>query len=131
MEPASIYSATGRRKASIARVNLKNGSGAVTVNGKDIDDYFATATQRQSALQPLQVTENNKKFDVQIRAEGGGLMGQAGAASLALARALLQVNPEYRTAFRAKGLLTRDPRMKERKKSGQPGARRRFQFSKR
>jgi small subunit ribosomal protein S9 len=131
MSSASIISATGRRKTSIARVNLKNGSGAVTVNGKKIDDYFATATQRQSALQPLVATENNKKFDVQIRAEGGGLMGQAGAASLAIARALLQIDPEYRTVFRSKGLLTRDPRMKERKKPGQPGARRRFQFSKR
>jgi small subunit ribosomal protein S9 len=131
MATATIFSATGRRKTATARVNIRPGIGKVTVNGKDFEDYFVTPAQRVEALQPLQVTENQKKFDVQIRAEGGGLSGQAGAAALAISRALIQVDIAHRPVLKAKGLLTRDSRMKERKKSGQPGARKRFQFSKR
>lgn len=131
MAAASIIQATGRRKTAVARINLVDGSGTVSVNGQPIDNYFVTSTQRAQALQPLLITENNKKYDVNVRTEGGGLNGQAGATSLAIARALLQVDPELRPKLREHGLLTRDPRMRERKKSGQPGARKRFQFSKR
>lgn len=131
MATASITQATGRRKTAVARINLVEGSGTVTVNNQPIDNYFVTSTQRSQALLPLLVTENNKKYDVNVRTEGGGLNGQAGATSLAIARALLEINPELRLKLREHGLLTRDPRMRERKKSGQPGARKRFQFSKR
>lgn len=131
MATASITQATGRRKTAVARINLIEGSGTVTVNNQPIDNYFVTSTQRSQALLPLLVTENNKKYDVNVRTEGGGLNGQAGATSLAIARALLEINPELRLKLREHGLLTRDPRMRERKKSGQPGARKRFQFSKR
>ncbi len=131
MATASITQATGRRKTAVARINLVEGTGTVTVNHQPIDNYFVTSTQRSQALQPLLVTENNKKYNVNVRTEGGGLNGQAGATSLAIARALLEINPELRVKLREHGLLTRDPRMRERKKSGQPGARKRFQFSKR
>jgi len=131
MATANVFSASGRRKTATAKVNLRAGNGKVSVNGKDFEDYFVTPAQRIEALQPLQATENQKKFDVQIRTEGGGLNGQAGAASLAISRALIQVDAAHRPVLKAKGLLTRDSRMKERKKSGQPGARKRFQFSKR
>ncbi|MDX6765769.1 MAG: 30S ribosomal protein S9 [Candidatus Methylacidiphilales bacterium] len=131
MVTANVFSALGRRKTSVARVNIRPGSGKVSVNGKDLQDYFVTAAQRTMALLPLQATENLKKFDVHIRAQGGGLCGQAGAVSMALARALCQVDVGNRPGLKTKGLLTRDSRMKERKKSGQPGARKRFQFSKR
>ncbi|MDR0533560.1 MAG: 30S ribosomal protein S9 [Verrucomicrobiales bacterium] len=131
MADKQIFMATGRRKTAVARVNLKAGKGTVTVNNKAAEDYFVTPEQRIELMLPLVLTENQKKFDVQIRTEGGGLQGQAGAASLAISRALIQVDKELRPALKAKGLLTRDSRMKERKKSGQPGARKRFQFSKR
>jgi len=131
MAKASITQATGRRKTAVSRINLVEGTGTVTVNSQPIDSYFVTSTQRSQALQPLLVTENNKKYDVNVRTDGGGLNGQAGATSLAIARALLEINPELRVKLREHGLLTRDPRMRERKKSGQPGARKRFQFSKR
>lgn len=123
--------ATGRRKASTARVNLKEGNGKITVNGKLLDEYFVTAGQRIQALQPLLSTEMHKKFDLLIRAEGGGLTGQAGAIKMAIARALTQFDIELRPEMKKAGFLRRDDRMKERKKSGQPGARKRFQFSKR
>ncbi|MDD5260714.1 MAG: 30S ribosomal protein S9 [Methylacidiphilales bacterium] len=131
MADTSIINAVGRRKTSVVRVNLKSGKGTITVNGLPFEEYFRTAGQRLQALQPLILTENQKKFDVQIRAAGGGLQGQAGASSLAISRALIQVDTALRPTLKAKGLLTRDSRMKERKKSGQPGARKRFQFSKR
>lgn len=127
----SIIQSTGRRKTSIARANLKEGTGLTKVNGTPLDDYFVTQGQRSEALRPLLVTETQKRFDIQIRAEGGGLTGQAGATSLAIARALITFDPEFRAVLKKEGLLTRDPRAKERKKSGQPGARKRFQFSKR
>ena len=127
----TIFTTTGRRKTAVARVNLKAGKGTLTVNNKPADEYFMTPAQRIELRLPLVTTDNLKKFDIQIRTEGGGLQGQAGAASLAIARALVKVEAELRPALKAKGLLTRDSRMKERKKSGQPGARKRFQFSKR
>jgi small subunit ribosomal protein S9 len=131
MAETQIIMATGRRKTAIARVNLKAGKGTITVNGKSVDEYFVTPEQRIELMLPLVTTDNQKKYDVQIRAAGGGLQGQAGASSHAIARALVQVDKELRVPLKAKGLLTRDSRMKERKKSGQPGARKRFQFSKR
>lgn len=127
----STISATGRRKSAVASVNLTPGKGAVEINGRDIDEYFVTSEQKSVALLPLLTADQSKKFDLKVRAHGGGLMGQAGAISLAVARALIQVDPALRTTLKKPGLLRRDPRMKERKKSGQPGARKRFQFSKR
>ncbi len=131
MPEKTIFSATGRRKTSTARVNMRPGNGKLTVNGKQFEEYFVTNGQRVEALQALQATDNLKKYDVQIRAEGGGLSGQAGATRQAIARALIQIDSELRPGLKVKGYLTRDSRMKERKKSGQPGARKRFQFSKR
>lgn len=126
-----LFAATGRRKTSTAHANLVPGSGTFKVNGKPIDAYFVTASQCALALKPLLITETNKKFDVLVRTEGGGLVGQAGATSLAIAKALVQSDAEFKPKLRENGLLTRDPRSRERKKSGQPGARKRFQFSKR
>lgn len=126
-----LFCATGRRKTATARVNLRAGSGNITINGNPIDEHFVTNDQRTEALRPLLVTENQKKFDLLVRTEGGGLTGQAGATSLAIARALILFDSELRGSLKEQGLLTRDPRKKERKKPGQPGARKRFQFSKR
>ncbi len=123
--------ATGRRKTAVASVRLRKGEGNIEINGKSFEEFFPTETLQSIVLQPLQTTENIKSFDIRIRAQGGGPVGQAGAARLGIARALLKINEEYREGLRAEGLLTRDPRMRERKKSGQPGARKRFQFSKR
>ena len=123
--------ATGRRKTAVARVNVVPGKGKVEVNGREFDDYFTTAGMRMLAKQPLSASDSLKKFDVKVKAHGGGLIGQAGALSLALARALIQIDPALRATLKKAGYLTRDPRMKERKKAGQPGARKRFQFSKR
>lgn len=131
MSTQAPIQATGRRKTATASVKLTNGNGAISVNGKDFEDYFTTGNMKQHALAPLTVTENSKKFDIVAKATGGGLVGQAGAFRLAVARALLKLNAENRGVLRQHGLLTRDPRAKERKKPGQPGARRRFQFSKR
>jgi len=122
---------SGRRRTAVASVKLTPGNGEITINGRPIEDYFNTPTQRTVALQPLVATENLKKFNIEAKTKGGGLVGQAGALSLAIARSLITLQPELRTVLKPKGLLTRDPRMKERKKSGQPGARKRFQFSKR
>lgn len=123
--------ATGRRRTAVASVNIVDGTGKITINDRDFEDYFPTISQRLLALQPLFATDNHKKMDVIAKVHGGGLMGQAGALSHSIARALIKLQPELRPALKAKGLLTRDPRMKERKKSGRPGARKRFQFSKR
>ncbi|MEM9399184.1 MAG: 30S ribosomal protein S9 [Verrucomicrobiota bacterium] len=131
MAAPTIFMATGRRKSSTARVNLKDGSGKITVNGRDFDEYFVTPGQRIEALRPLLTTELQKKFDILVRTDGGGLNGQAGAIKMAIARALNQYDGELRSVLKKAGFLTRDSRMKERKKSGQPGARKRFQFSKR
>lgn len=122
---------TGRRKTSVARVFVREGSGKITVNGKTIDNYFATAEQVKVACQPLMVTGSENKFDVLITVHGGGMSGQAGACLHGLARALTQIDESNYTSLKANGFLTRDSRMVERKKYGQRGARRRFQFSKR
>jgi small subunit ribosomal protein S9 len=125
------YRATGRRKTSVARVMLRPGTGKVEVNGRPFEGYFPSEALRIEVQQPLVATELAGKFDVVISADGGGIHGQAGAARLGIARALLVLNPELRPRLRQGGFLTRDPRAKERKKYGQKGARKRFQFSKR
>lgn len=130
MKPTGIY-ATGRRKTSVARVWLFPGTGRVTVNGKDLLDYFGRRTLDMIIRQPFLITKTEGQYDVRATVRGGGLTGQAGAMLLGIARALVKINEEFRKGLREKGFLTRDPRMKERKKYGQPGARKRFQFSKR
>ena len=122
---------TGRRKTAIARVRLASGSGKITVNGRAFDNYFTLETQRSQASQPLTVTGTAGKFDARINVSGGGPNGQADAVRHGIARALLKFDAALRPSLKAEGLLTRDPRMRERKKYGQPGARKRFQFSKR
>ncbi|MBI3679903.1 MAG: 30S ribosomal protein S9 [Acidobacteria bacterium] len=122
---------TGRRKSAVARVFLRPGRGKITVNGRDIEDYFKTATAKALARQPLLATEMADKFDVLVLTDGGGSSGQAGAVRLGIARALVEFNSEFRGKLKQLGFLTRDPRAHERKKYGQKGARRRFQFSKR
>ncbi|MCH5282035.1 MAG: 30S ribosomal protein S9 [Treponema sp.] len=131
MAAKNIAIGTGRRKTAVARVFLREGSGKIVVNGKDVKDYFATAEQIRTVHQPLLVTSNDNKFDILINVSGGGLSGQAGACLHGISRALLQVDQDCRTALKSNGYLTRDSRMVERKKYGQKGARRRFQFSKR
>jgi small subunit ribosomal protein S9 len=123
--------ATGRRKTAVARVYLRPGNGQVTVNGRTFEDFFPNKVLRMVVQQPLQVTETLEKFDVKATVEGGGSAGQAGAVRHGIARALLEVSLEFRTRLKEAGLLTRDPRKKERKKYGQAGARKRFQYSKR
>ena len=125
------YLGTGRRKTAIARVRLASGNGKITVNGRQFENYFTLETQRVTAAQPLAVTGTAEKFNVRVNVTGGGPNGQAGAVRHGIARALLQFDANLRGALKAEGLLTRDSRMKERKKYGQPGARKRFQFSKR
>ncbi len=127
----STITATGRRKTSIAQVRMNAGTGKIVVNGRPYDEYFAVVANQSAVLRPLEVAQSRNLFDISVNACGGGTSGQAGAISLGIARALLQVNAELRPALKKDGLLTRDPRMKERKKPGQPGARKRFQFSKR
>jgi len=127
----NIAIGTGRRKTAVARVFLREGSGKIVVNGKDVKEYFATPEQVRTVNQPLLVTSNTNKFDILINVNGGGLNGQAAACLHGLARALTQVDPNCHKALRSNGYLTRDSRMVERKKYGQRGARRRFQFSKR
>ena len=125
------YLGTGRRKTAVARVRLATGTGKIVINGRPFDNYFPMESLRMVATQPLTATGNADKFDAQIAVSGGGPTGQAGAVRHGLARALLTVDANLRTTLRAEGLLTRDSRMKERKKYGQPGARKRFQYSKR
>ena len=123
---------TGRRKSSVARVRVyENGTGAITINGRDIDDYFGLETLKLVVRQPLVTTDLVGKVDVVVTVAGGGVSGQAGAIRHGVSRALLNVNPEFRAILKAAGFLTRDPRMKERKKYGLKGARRAPQFSKR
>lgn len=130
-EKSSQYSATGRRKTAVARVNLTPGSGQITINKRPFEEYFRTTVLQSHAIRALEVANAVKTFDMAVKTTGGGPSGQAGAVRLGVARALLLWNPELRPALKAEKLLTRDPRMKERKKPGQPGARKRFQFSKR
>ena len=123
---------TGRRKSSVARVHLfENGTGSITINGRDIDDYFGLETLKMVVRQPLNATDTLGKVDIVATVEGGGVSGQAGALRHGISRALLQVNPEFRPILKKAGFLTRDPRMKERKKYGLKAARRAPQFSKR
>ena len=130
-EGKPYFYGTGRRKSSVARVRLYKGTGKVTINERDIDDYFGLETLKVITRQPLALTETADKFDVVCRVSGGGVTGQAGAIRHGIARALLQADENYRPALKKAGLLTRDPRMKERKKYGLKGARRAPQFSKR
>lgn len=125
------YYGTGRRKSSVARVRLVPGNGNVTINGKDMAEYFGKKTLEMIVMQPLELTETVGRFDVKVNATGGGTSGQAGAIRHGIARALLQADPEYRPSLKRAGYLTRDPRMKERKKYGLKAARRAPQFSKR
>ncbi len=122
---------TGRRKTAIARVRLATGTGKIVINGRPFENYFPMEALRVVAAQPLTVTGSAEKFDAQITVTGGGPTGQAGAVRHGLARALLTVDANLRPLLKAEGLLTRDPRKRERKKYGQPGARKRFQYSKR
>ncbi len=125
------YYGTGRRKKSIARVYLMPGTGKITINKRDIDDYFGLETLKVIVRQPFDVTETTGKFDVMVNVHGGGTTGQAGAIRHGISRALLEADPDYRPALKTAGYLTRDPRMKERKKYGLKAARRAPQFSKR
>ena len=126
-----FYYGTGRRKHSVARVRVYEGTGKITINGRDIDDYFGLETLKLIVRQPFAVTTTEGKFDIVCTVTGGGVTGQAGAIRHGLSRALLQFDPELRAALKAEGYLTRDPRMKERKKYGLKAARRAPQFSKR
>ncbi len=123
--------ATGRRKTSTARVILQPGSGQVTVNGRALDQYFGRETSKMILAQPLQLVEQQGKLDVVVNVHGGGLSGQAGAIRHGITRALMALNPEFRPVLKKAGFVTRDARAVERKKYGQPGARKRFQYSKR
>ncbi len=125
------YYGTGRRKSAIARVFLRPGSGKFTVNGKQFEEYFVTPAQRIAAKRPLGIADINETFDILTTVKGGGINGQADAIKLGITRALMEFNIELRKALKAEGFVTRDPRGKERKKYGQKGARKRFQFSKR
>ena len=126
-----VINTIGRRKAAIARVYLSEGKGSVTVNNKDFKEYFPTGTLQYIVLQPLNLLNVADKYDIKANLDGGGVKGQAEALRLGIARALIELNPEDKTALRAAGFVTRDPREVERKKPGQPKARKRFQFSKR
>ena len=131
MQQKTQYYGTGKRKTSTARVFLMPGSGQIVVNQLDYQDYFRNRAQQTIVRQPLSLTDNLDKFDVYINVNGGGYSGQAGAVRLGITRALLRWSPELRQQVKKAGFLTRDPRIKERKKYGQKGARKRFQFSKR
>ena len=131
MAETQEFIATGRRKTAVARIRMTPGSGKIDINGKSFEDYFPTVPLQNTVLQPLQVVKLTNAYDISVNTTGGGATGQAGAARLAISRALLQVDANLRGTLKAEGLLRRDPRMKERKNSGQPGARKRFQFSKR
>jgi small subunit ribosomal protein S9 len=126
-----VINALGRRKTAVARVYLKSGNGKIEINKKDYKEYFPTGTLQYVVEQPMLLTDNVGKFDIKVNLDGGGITGQAEALRLGISRALCEINPEYRPVLKAKGLLRRDPRMVERKKPGQPKARKKFQFSKR
>ncbi len=128
---AARIGAVGRRKEAVVRVYVTPGSGKMTINGKDVQDYLGRETLVFLVKEPLEATETMEKFDVDARAVGGGVNGQAGALRLGLARALVKIDDRFHPMLKARGLLTRDPRMRERKKYGLAGARKRFQFSKR
>lgn len=131
MEIDNIYYATGKRKRAVARTWLTPGKGEITVNNMPIDDYFPTDTTKAILTQPLVYTDTQGMFDINVRVKGGGISGQAGAIRHGITKALLQANPDLRQILKKAGFVRRDPRIKERKKYGQKGARARFQFSKR
>lgn len=126
-----VINTSGRRKTSVARAYVSKGTGQITINGRDFKDYFKTPTQQYYVQQSLNNAKVREEYDVKVNVNGGGTTGQSQAVRLAIAKALVEVNPEFKSALRAEGLITRDPRMVERKKFGQKKARRRFQFSKR
>jgi small subunit ribosomal protein S9 len=127
----SVINTLGRRKTSVARVYLSEGTGIVTVNKKDLNEYFSTEVLLGKVKQPFEITENVDKYDVKVNVRGGGINGQAEAIRLGISKALVEINAEWKPALKAEGLMTRDPRMVERKKPGQKKARKKFQFSKR
>ncbi|HQN74941.1 MAG TPA: 30S ribosomal protein S9 [Bacillota bacterium] len=131
MAKSVMYRGTGRRKSSVARVILRPGDGKIVVNGREFTDYIPSALARLDVSQPLVLTGNENTFDIDVNVNGGGLIGQAGAIRLGITRALMEVNPDYRKILKPAGLVTRDPRVKERKKYGLKKARRAPQFSKR
>ncbi len=126
-----IINKIGRRKTAVARIYMKRGSGQITVNNRDYKEYFPIATLQYVVTQSLELAQVNGEYDIKVNLDGGGMSGQAEALRLAISRALVDINPELRPTLKSKGLLRRDPRMVERKKPGQPKARKRFQFSKR
>ena len=128
---AELYHSVGKRKTSVARIWMKPGSGVITVNNRSFEDYFVMSSGRNVIKQPLEITDTVGKYDILINVKGGGISGQAGAVRHGITRALIQVNPEFRGPLKKASLVTRDSRIKERKKYGQPGARARFQYSKR
>ena len=131
MSAAILANATGRRKNAVARVQLKSGSGKIMINNRSLEEYFPALTLQNRLIEPLQVANANNQYDIDVKAHGGGVTGQIEAITLGIARGLTDIDPELRPPLKSKGLLKRDSRMKERKKAGQPGARKRFQFSKR
>jgi len=126
-----LYHAVGKRKKSIARIWMKPGKGEITINKRPLDDYIKRESDKVHILQPLELTDTLGKYDIAANVRGGGVSGQAGAIRHGISRALVDMNPNFRLPLKKAELLTRDPRMKERKKYGQPGARKRFQYSKR
>lgn len=126
-----VINALGRRKNAVARIFVREGSGKITINNRDLKNYFPLPTLQYVVKQPLEIVESAAKYDIQANLDGGGITGQAEALKMAIARALVKINPEHRPPLKAKGLLRRDPRMVERKKPGQKKARKKFQFSKR
>jgi small subunit ribosomal protein S9 len=131
MERENEYYATGKRKSAIARTWLQPGKGTITINNQPMDDYFSVDHAKMTVKQPLLLTNNADAFDIKVRVRGGGITGQAGAIRLGITRALILSDPDLRTSLKKAGFVKRDPRVKERKKYGQKGARARFQFSKR
>jgi small subunit ribosomal protein S9 len=131
MAKKTQYLGTGRRKSSVARVRLTTGKGIITINGRTFEDYIPSAAIRLDVLQPLEMTESKEKFDINVNVCGGGISGQAGAIRLGITRALMEVDPDLRKVLKPAGMVTRDPRAKERKKYGLKKARRAPQFSKR
>ena len=126
-----VINTIGRRKTAVARIYLKEGKGQITVNGRDFKDYFNTEVLHYKVMQPFELTSTQGKYDVKVNLVGGGITGQAEALRLAISKALCEIDEQYRPVLKQNGLLTRDPRMVERKKPGRPKARKRFQFSKR
>ena len=127
----ALHHGVGKRKTSVARVWMRPGEGKIIINKKPMSDYLVREADRMLIRQPLEITETSDKYDIQVNVRGGGLSGQAGAIRHGISRALMDINPDFRLPLKQNDLLTRDSRMKERKKYGQPGARKRFQYSKR